>query len=206
MGSFGDIACFSFDGIKNITCGEGGAVVTNDEAVLQKVRDARLLGVERDTEKRYKGQRSWEFDVKEQGWRYHMSNISAAIGCEQLKRFPHISQKRREIARRYVEMLNGIAGIELLQLNYRNIVPHIFVAKVKDGKRDFLRSFLIENKIECGIHYYPNHMLTKFKTPYNLPATERVYREILSLPCHLDLTEKDQNYIISKIKEFFHAG
>lgn len=206
VGSFGDIACFSFDGIKNITSGEGGAVVTDDEAVLQKVRDARLLGVEKDTEKRFAGQRSWEFDVKEQGWRYHMSNIMAAIGCEQLKRFSHITQSRRAIAQRYVDMLNGIDGIDPLQLDYRNIVPHIFVVKVKDRKRDALRNFLIESGIECGIHYYPNHMLTKYKTPYSLLATEQAYREILSLPCHLDLTDKDQDYVISKIKEFFLVG
>jgi len=204
-GSFGEIACFSFDGIKNITCSEGGAIVTDDAAVLQKVRDARLLGVERDTEKRFAGQRSWEFDAKEQGWRYHMSNIMAAIGCAQLKQFPHITQIRKAIATRYVEMLNGIDGIEPLQLDYRNIVPHIFVIKVKKRNRDALRSFLIENNIECGIHYYPNHMLTKYKTSYILPATEQAYREILSLPCHLDLTNKDQDYVISKIKEFFHA-
>ena len=55
VGSFGDLACFSFDGIKNITSGEGGAVVTSDHEVIQSVQDARLLGVQRDTEKRYQG-------------------------------------------------------------------------------------------------------------------------------------------------------
>ncbi|MFA5101241.1 MAG: aminotransferase class I/II-fold pyridoxal phosphate-dependent enzyme, partial [Candidatus Omnitrophota bacterium] len=63
IGSFGDVVCFSFDGIKNITCGEGGAVVSRDRNVIQSVMDARLLGVHKDTEKRYLGQRSWEFDV-----------------------------------------------------------------------------------------------------------------------------------------------
>ena len=98
-GSFGDIACFSFDGIKNITSGEGGCVVTADESVLQKVRDARLLGVEKDTEKRYIGARSWEFDVTMQGWRYHMSNVMAAIGLEQLRSFPDRARARQRRAR-----------------------------------------------------------------------------------------------------------
>ena len=84
VGGFGDISCFSFDGIKNITSGEGGCVVTNDRSVLQKISDARLLGVEKDTEMRFSGNRSWNFDVKIQGWRYHMSNIMAAIGIQQL--------------------------------------------------------------------------------------------------------------------------
>ena len=89
IGGFGDISCFSFDGIKNITCGEGGCIVTDDLDIIRKVQDARLVGVEKDTEKRYTGQRSWEFDVTAQGWRYHMSNIMAAIGIEQFKRLKH---------------------------------------------------------------------------------------------------------------------
>ena len=86
IGSFGDVVCFSFDGIKNITSGEGGAIVTSDPRVGQLVRDARLLGVEKDTEKRYNNERSWEFDVSRQGYRYHMSNIMAAVGRVQLRR------------------------------------------------------------------------------------------------------------------------
>ena len=82
-GATGDVVCFSFDGIKNITSGEGGAVVTSDAEVAERVRDARLLGVEKDTDKRYAGARSWEFDVTHQGWRYHMSNIFAALGRTQ---------------------------------------------------------------------------------------------------------------------------
>jgi dTDP-4-amino-4,6-dideoxygalactose transaminase len=67
IGSFGDIVCFSFDGIKNITSGEGGAVVTSDPEAARFVRDARLLGVQRDTEKRFQGERSWEFEVSPSG-------------------------------------------------------------------------------------------------------------------------------------------
>ena len=103
IGSFGDIVCFSFDGIKNITSGEGGAVVTSDPVVAQYIRDARLLGVQKDTEKRYKGARSWEFDVVHQGYRYHMSNIMAAIGRVQLQNFPLFKKARQDLAKKYVE-------------------------------------------------------------------------------------------------------
>ena len=85
IGAQGDIICFSFDGIKNITSGEGGAIFTSDVKVIEYVKDARLLGVEKDSEKRYKGERSWDFDVTIQGYRYHMSNIFAAIGRVQLE-------------------------------------------------------------------------------------------------------------------------
>jgi dTDP-4-amino-4,6-dideoxygalactose transaminase len=65
IGSFGDVACFSFDGIKNITSGEGGAIVSSDPEIIARAMDARLLGVIKDSEKRYAGERSWEFDVSE---------------------------------------------------------------------------------------------------------------------------------------------
>ena len=98
VGSFGNISCFSFDGIKNLTSGEGGCIVTDDQEVLSKVMDSRLLGVEKDTEKRFSSQRSWSFNVVGQGWRYHMSNIMAAIGIEQLKNFDQVADKRIKLA------------------------------------------------------------------------------------------------------------
>ena len=98
IGSFGDIACFSFDGIKNITTGEGGCLVTNDKKVLQNAKDIRLLGVKNDTEKRYSGHRSWIYNVEQQGWRYHMSDINAALGIAQLKRFKVLAKKENHYA------------------------------------------------------------------------------------------------------------
>lgn len=85
IGSSERLLCFSFDGIKNITSGEGGAVVTSSPDIAQKIRDARLLGVCGDSSARYSNQRSWAPSVKAQGWRYHMSNIFASIGLTQLR-------------------------------------------------------------------------------------------------------------------------
>jgi len=206
IGSFGDIVCFSFDGIKNLTSGEGGAIVTSDEAVLKKVRDARLLGVMGDTDKRFSGQRSWVFDVEEQGWRYHMSDVMAAIGRGQLQRFPDFKSKRQNLSKNYVRLFKEAKlPIELIEMDYDQVTPHIFVVKVTDGKRDQLRDFLIDNEIQTGMHYYPNHRLTFFKKKsgsYNLPVTDKVYDMILTLPLHYDLTEQDQELIIKKITEF----
>lgn len=201
VGSFGDIACFSFDGIKNITSGEGGAIVTNDTTVLQKVRDARLLGVEKDTEKRFAGQRSWDFDVHYQGWRYHMSNIMAAIGIEQFKRFPKFAAKRQKLARRYQENLSKSDSIELLEQDFRSIVPHIFVIKLKSGNRDDIRKNMLEKGIETGFHYLPNHFLTFYNPDgtYTLPITEEILPRLLTLPLHPDLEELDVDHICSQL-------
>jgi dTDP-4-amino-4,6-dideoxygalactose transaminase len=201
VGSVGDIVCFSFDGIKNITCGEGGAVASADELLINKIKDIRLLGVEKDTEKRYSAQRSWDYDVVEQGFRYHLSNINAAIGIEQLKRLPAFTSKRQLIANGYINAFVETNEVRVLELNYDSITPHIFVVMVDN--RDQLREFLISKNIECGIHYKPNHLLSKYKTKFELPLTEFIYSRVLTLPCHFDLTEKDQNMVIEKIKVFY---
>lgn len=207
VGSFGDISCFSFDGIKTITSGEGGAIVTDDEAVLQKVRDARLLGVEKDTEKRYKGERSWDFDVKEQGWRYHMSNIMAAIGIEQFKRLPEFAANRKHLAKQYYKNLESVEGIELLKQDLDSIVPHIFVIKLKSENREKIRKRLLERGIQTGVHYQPNHFLSFYNLNGNitLPATEMIFPRLLSLPLHPDLKDSDIDYVCKELVECLNS-
>jgi len=203
IGAFGDICCFSFDGIKNITSGEGGAVVTNDDEVIKFVKDARLLGVQKDTEKRFEGQRSWKFEVTHQGYRYHMSNLFAAIGRVQLSRFPEFKKTRQALAKGYYRKLNNISCLERLNFNYEQIVPHIYPVRILNGKRDALMEYLISKNIECGIHYYPNHLLKFYRNhELKLPVTEELYTQLLSLPLHPDLTQKEQDYVIEQIKNF----
>lgn len=205
VGSFGDIACFSFDGIKNITSGEGGAVVTNDVEVLRKVRDARLLGVEKDTDKRYSGGRSWDFDVKEQGWRYHMSNIMAAIGNEQLSKFPTFAEKRTELLKRYIHNLSDLDPVELIQYEGELIVPHIFVIKLKQSNRETVREMLQRAGIQTGVHYKPNHHLSLYSNGAILPVTDSVSHKLLTLPMHTDLSISDIDYICEQLKCCFKS-
>jgi len=205
IGSFGDIVCFSFDGIKNITSGEGGAIVTNDKKVAMFSMDARLLGVQKDTEKRYSGLRSWEFDVIHQGYRYHMSNLFGVIGLVQLDRFEkELKPKRQWLAKKYHLALKSVPNIVLFPDEYDDVVPHIFPMRVLKGKRDGLKEFLNSFGIECGIHYYPCHLLTYFGSNRGLlPVTEEVYGELITIPLHPDIMEEEQQFIINKIKEFF---
>lgn len=204
VGSFGDIRCFSFDGIKNITSGEGGALVTSDPGVLARVKDARLLAVEKDTERRFAGARSWDFDVKRQGYRYHMSNLFAAVGRVQLRRLPgEFGPKRIALAKRYRFRLEGLPGLRLLQADPGPIIPHIFPVCITAGRRDTLREFLEREGIETGIHYKPNHLLSYYgggKTP--LPVTERVWAEMLTLPLHPGLDVPDVDRVCDRVNLF----
>jgi dTDP-4-amino-4,6-dideoxygalactose transaminase len=203
VGQCGDVVCFSFDGIKNITSGEGGAIVSNDQLVINRAKDARLLGVEKDSDRRYLGQRSWSFDVKRLGFRYHMSDIMAAIGREQLKKIDLFGKKRKEIVTEYQSNLNNINNIVLLEINYQDIIPHIFIIKVLHDKRDALQLYLEKKGIPTGIHYMPNHYTTFYKCDYSLLNADVLGKQILTLPLHPDLSIPDVHFVCENIKSFF---
>jgi len=204
VGGFGDITCFSFDGIKNITSGEGGCIVTNDANVLRKVKEARLLGVENDTENRFAGKRSWDFDVKSQGWRYHMSDIMASIGIEQLKRYSEFSCHRQKLAAIYDSFFVDNLQITRISHNYAEVVPHIYVVRIKKmTNRNLLREELLKAGISTGYHYQPNHLLTYYKNGSGrLPITEKIYPELLTLPMHPDISEDDVRFISTNLIDF----
>lgn len=202
IGAQGDVVCFSFDGIKNITCGEGGAVVSSDPELIRMIQDIRVLGVQNDTEKRYSRKRSWDFDVTEQGWRYHMSDIMAAIGRVQLTRLDNeFKPKRIALAKQYRELLKNVESVVLLETDIENVVPHILPIRVIGGKRNEVRDGLLQQNIEVGMHYKLNHQLSKYHADAALfPVAEQLYQELLTLPLHPDLDESEVADIVGSIK------
>ena len=201
VGSFGDIVCFSFDGIKNITSGEGGAVVTADRDIARLVKDRPLLPGENDTEKRYQGGRSWDPDVKRRGWRYHMSNLMAAIGRTQLARLDNeFAPARRKIVQTYRNRLKGVPGLALLEMNMEGIISHIHPVRVLHGRKPEVALKLEEAGIPTGYHYKPNHLLTLFGGGNErLPNSEQLGEELLTVPLHPAVNDEDIEFICSSL-------
>jgi perosamine synthetase len=201
IGSFGDITCFSFDPIKNISCGEGGAVVFQDDALLEKVQQKRILGIDKDTWSRYRNERSWFYDVVTQGYRYHMSNINAAIGLNQLKKFEAMNTRKIAVARKYDEAFRHIKGITLLRTDdYKDIGLFVYIVKINTGRNE-LMDHLTSNGVGSGIHYIPCHLFTFYKnTKCHLPVTEQIYEEILTLPLFPDITDAQVEHVIEVVK------
>lgn len=207
IGSFGEITCFSFDPIKNITCGEGGVVVVNDDNLAQKIIKKRILGIDKDTWHRYRNKRSWFYEVVMPGFRYHMSNINAAIGLVQLGKINRFLERKRTAVKRYDEAFRNIEGIELLYRDYEQTAPFNYTVRVKDSQRDDVLDFLNKNGIGAGVHYIPNHLQPLFKdAEIKLPTTEKVWSQILSLPLYADITEEEIDTVIDKVREYFLKG
>ena len=195
---------FSLDGIKNITSGEGGVIVSSDSEVIRKVKDARLLGVVGDSEKRFSRERSWDFDVESQGWRYHMSDLFAAIGKVQLARFDEMAKIRKSLYIEYQSLLKNNRRINLFNWEIHDgMVPHIFVIRIPGLKnREQLREKMAADGIPTGIHYKPNHFLSFYSNAdMYLPITETIYPEILSLPLHPRLTPLNLEAITSSLNK-----
>lgn len=207
VGSFGDVTCFSFDSIKVMTCGEGGAVITDDPAFEELAREKRLLGIDRKTMQTTDWKkRSWVYDVPTTGYRYHMSNINAAIGLAQIAKVDRFIARRRELCHLYQEKLKGIPGIELPVSDFDTITPFMYVIRVKNEKRDPLKEYLTEHDIESGISYIPCHSFSLFaEDAGRLPITEEIGREILCLPMHFELSDSDITEIVGRIREFMES-
>ena len=204
IGSFGDVTCFSFDPIKNITCGEGGAVVCSDDAIAEEIRRKRILGIDKDTWHRYKNERSWFYEVTTQGYRYHMSNINAAIGLAQFKKFESFIHRKKEIVQKYNDAFMNIDGLKRLSWDLNETAPFTYIIRVLNGAREDLIEFLKEKGVGTGVHYIPNHLHPFFR-PFatSLPITEKIGEEILTLPLYSDMTDQDVDIVIQSVTSFF---
>ena len=206
IGTIGDVTCFSFDPIKNITCGEGGAVVTDDDSVAARLIPKRILGIDNDTWSRYRNERNWFYEVITPGYRYHLSNINAAIGLEQLKRAEAFRARKRAIVARYDAELAGLEGLALLKRNLDETFPFFYIVRVLAGRRDALMRSLKERGVGTGVHYIPNHVQPLFaEFRAELPVTERVSEEILTLPLYYEMTDADVATVLTAVRDFFSS-
>ena len=202
IGSFGDLTCFSFDPVKNVTCGEGGAVTTQKTEFVDLLQRKRILGIDRDTWSRYHDKRSWFYDVTARGYRYHMSNINAAIGLVQLKKYDKMNARKIAITKIYDREFASLEKFELLRTDYDGLSLFIYIIKVREN-RERLMKFLEERGIATGIHYIPCHLFSFYKRKgVKLPVTEKVYKQILTIPLFPDMTDEQVKRVISAIKEW----
>jgi dTDP-4-amino-4,6-dideoxygalactose transaminase len=205
LGSFGDATCFSFDPIKNLTCGEGGAVVMSDDTIAELIRTKRILGIDKDTWHRYRNERAWFYEVTTQGYRYHMSNINAAIGLAQLKKVDSFIQKKKGIVQKYNDAFINIDGVKILSWNLEETAPFTYIIRVLNGVREDMIAFLNGKGVGTGIHYIPNHLQPFFKSfATSLPVTEQIGEEILTLPLYYDMTDEQVSTVINSVNDFFN--
>ena len=206
VGSFSDISMFSFDPVKTITCIDGGALVVRNEEELQKLHEMRLIGMNQPAKMMYTNSRAWTYDMRTIGFRYHMSNMHAAIGLAQLAKIEKIAESRRSACVYYNENLRDIPGVIVPKTNFVDITPFLYYIRVPAEHRDALREFLKNRGVDTGIHWQPGHWFTLLKDyrKGDLSVTDRVGNEVLSLPLHSLMQTRTIDVVIDGIRSFFN--
>lgn len=204
VGSFSDICMFSFDPVKTITCIDGGMLIVKNQEDLTRLQAMRLVGMGQPASVMYQNKRAWTYDVKEIGFRYHMANLHAAIGLAQLSKMEVISKTRREACIYYNEKLSSIPEVATPKTDFSDVTPFLYYVRVPESKRDQFRAYLLENGVDTGIHWQPGHGMTLFKDcrSGDLSVTDRVAKEILSLPLHSKMSKDVLDKVIDTIKSF----
>lgn len=205
IGSYGDLCCFSFDPVKIITSIDGGCVVVNNEDELKKLFHLRLLGVDKDTTIRYQNNRAWDYDVVSEGYRYHLNNIMASIGISQIKHIDEFISSRQQICQIYNKAFEEIDRIITPHSNFENISPFIYYLRILDGKREELITHLQKLKIDVGIHFIPVHKHSFFKQSKtdDMTVTNKITKEIVTLPLHSNMKKEFVERVIDGIISFF---
>lgn len=199
IGSTGTV-CFSFDPIKTITCGEGGAVAVADEAIAESLRRWRGLGIDGSTGAASMRTTSFRA-VTGPGLRAHLPNLCAAIGRAQLRKVDAFIARRRDIARRYDAAFAGLRHARSFPVDHETVVPHIYMLRVPGDRRDAASTALEARGVGTGLHYVANHVQPYFvqfvRGP--LPVADRLWRELLTIPLHAALADDDVARVIDAV-------
>lgn len=201
VGNSDNLCCFSFHAVKNLPCGDGGAIISNKlpEKWLKKMR---WLGIDKDTVSRTDKGYSWEYSVEHVGYKYHMNDITAVIGLAQLETITEDNMVRAEIARYYINNINFV-GFDLHHPPYDNQrVSSYHFYPIFSSKVNKIYDALVKNGIYPGMHYKRSDshpVYAKYHRPCE-NATEYHNTE-LTLPIHLELSTNDLKKIVEVVNE-----
>jgi UDP-4-amino-4,6-dideoxy-N-acetyl-beta-L-altrosamine transaminase len=197
VGDLADVTTFSFFPTKNLTTGEGGAVVAKDPVVSLRAREFHNIGIVRDPDRfEVSGQGPWHQEVHELGVNYRLTDVGCALGLSQLRRLPEFARRRAEIKQRYDEALAAVPGVATPpQRAGTTPVWHLYPVRILDGRR----REVFERMRAAGIGVQVNYLPVYWHPVYarlgyrrgTCPNAEAFYEQELSLPMFPSLTDDD---------------
>ena len=208
--TFSDMTVFSFHPVKIITTGEGGMVLTNNKALYEKLTLYRSHGITRNPEKMTKpSDGPWYYQQIELGYNYRMTDIQAALGWSQMDRLDAFVARRRQLAQRYDELLAALPLRTPKQNPDTNSSWHIYVVRMdKNHTKKSKQQIFEEMKargVQLNLHYIPVHLQPYYQAlgfkAGDFPVSERYYEEAFTLPLYYNLTDAQQDEIVSALKE-----
>lgn len=212
---YSDMTVFSFHPVKIITSGEGGMVVTNSRELFEKLKRLRSHGITRDEsflETAPEG--PWSYEQLDLGYNYRLTDIHAALGLSQMKRINSFVERRNVLAKQYFSGLSEASHIKLPEVIGNSISAwHLYVLQIpfdEIGKsRKQIFEVLKNKNVGLNVHYIPVHLQPYFRKlgfkAGQFPNAERFYSRAVSIPMYYDLSDSDQQYVISQLKAALRA-
>lgn len=207
VGNFADMTVFSFHPVKHITTGEGGAVVTNNEEIHEKLKFLRNHGIDKSALDRFGPEAGWAYDLKFLGRNYRLTDFQAALGIPQLKKLDGFIRRREEIVRMYNEAFEDMPEIETPVVKpYVKHAWHIYTILLNGINRDEFFSKMRERNIGVNVHYIPIYRFSYYHEHFNFipkdfPVTEDVFSKIVTLPLFPKMEKEEVTYVADAVKE-----
>jgi dTDP-4-amino-4,6-dideoxygalactose transaminase len=225
--------CFSFYATKTLTTGEGGMIVTDDDAIAERCRMMALHGISKDAWKRYTAEGTWQYDIVAPGFKYNMTDIAAGMGLAQLAKAERMWARRRQIARQYNAAFQGLPALRLPHdRDDCRHAWHLYMLRVDperlpglkrapapaaedlDGavRAGFVQE-LKERRIGSSVHFIPLHLHPYYRETYgyrpeDFPVASREYRREVSLPIYSRMDDQDVQDVIDAVLDIVrqHGG
>jgi dTDP-4-amino-4,6-dideoxygalactose transaminase len=206
VGSLADITTLSFFPTKNITTGEGGAVVSPNPTLLERAKRLSRQGLVRDSA-RLADEGPWHQEVPEFGFNYRLSDILAALGVQQLRRLSEFKSRRAEIKARYDAALSSIPGVLVPYQDPRaDVMWHLYPLRVPVSQRRQLFEWLRLEGVGVQVNYLPAYRHPAFKkilhSPPDCPMSEQFYAREISLPMFPGLSNDQVDYVAMKVRHY----
>jgi UDP-4-amino-4,6-dideoxy-N-acetyl-beta-L-altrosamine transaminase len=209
-GRFSDITVFSFHPVKIITTGEGGMALTNSDELAARLRLLCSHGITRDPAQMTEPSHgNWYYQQVALGFNYRMTDIQAALGASQMIRLASYVQRRHEIAQRYNELMSDLPLTLPWQQPDSYSAYHLYVVRLQldslvPSHRQVFEALRAKD-IMVNLHYIPVHTQPYYQSmgfkPGDYPEAEQYYREAISIPMHVNLTDAEQQFVVSSLRE-----
>lgn len=207
VGTFGDIAAFSFHAVKGVPIGDGGMILLRDAMQATELRKLRWLGIDKDTWARQSGEYAWRYSIDDLGYKMHMSDIPATIGLVQLKYMRADIRTRAALALRYSTAFAHLTKWLRTPIELSGVKSawHNYVIRLDPSiDREGFMLYLADKGISTSVHYEPlTHHGVFQKSVGVVPVVERIWTTLVTLPLFAGMMLEEHDYVVASVNDFF---
>ena len=215
IGTISDLTCFSFHPVKNITTGDGGAIVTNNKQLAEKIMVLRVNGMDKESWKRNTTGGSWDYAITALGFKYHMNDLAASLGIHQLKKLDRFRKIREQLADIYDEQLADLKEVQIPQrvigITHAHNIYGILVdtTKLKISRNEIIER-LKEYNVGSIVYFRPLHLQPYFQKTFgyklrDFPNAEYIFDRLICLPLYPGMKKSDVLFVVKALKSIISS-